>query len=62
MKYASIRLVGENYGMSRSTLYRAVRAGHIKAVKCGRLTRICLASVDRYFASLPQIGYVGETA
>ncbi|WKE48117.1 helix-turn-helix domain-containing protein [Gluconobacter oxydans] len=42
--------------MSRSTIYRALHAGRFKAVKCGRLTRICVASVEQYFASLPAMG------
>ncbi|KXV11380.1 helix-turn-helix transcriptional regulator [Gluconobacter oxydans] len=55
-RYASIKKIGEDFGMSRSTIYRALHAGRFKAVKCGRLTRICVASVEQYFANLPAMG------
>ncbi|WP_367160162.1 helix-turn-helix domain-containing protein [Kozakia baliensis] len=58
--YASIKDVSNQYGFSRATAHRMIKDGRINAVKIGRLTRVCLASVEQYFASLPAIGSVTE--
>ncbi|WP_029603374.1 helix-turn-helix domain-containing protein [Kozakia baliensis] len=58
--YASINDVSKQFSLSRATLYRKLASGKIKAVKVGRLTRISLASVEQYFASLPAVGGVTE--
>ena len=44
----------EAYDTSRATAYRAIAAGRIRAVKCGRATLIDVASAEAWFASLPE--------
>ena len=40
-------------GMSRSAIYRAAAAGHIRLLKLGKSTLVDLASVRAFLASLP---------
>ena len=43
------------YGMSRSGTYRAIAAGHLRAVKVGSATLIDCTSAENWFASLPSV-------
>jgi excisionase family DNA binding protein len=40
-------------GGSRSTVYRLLRAGKLRAVKRGAATLVLTESIDEYMASLP---------
>ncbi len=40
-------------GMSRTSIYAALKMGKLEAKKCGRRTLISVASLDAYLASLP---------
>ncbi|WP_156472241.1 excisionase family DNA-binding protein [Gluconobacter japonicus] len=51
-EYASVRDIGQRFGISRSTQYRLLEAGHIESIKVGKSRRIITASVKRYFESL----------
>lgn len=41
-------------GMSRTTLYEALKRGDLTARKAGRRTLISFAELEAYLASLPQ--------
>ena len=43
------------YSIGKTLLYRLLRDGHIRAVKLGARTLVDVASIDRYFATLPEI-------
>lgn len=43
------------YSIGRTILYRLLLDGHIRAVKLGTRTLVDVASMDRYFATLPEI-------
>jgi len=53
--FATVQDIGAMYRISRPTIYRLIERGEIEAVKVGRATRIAMASVERYFASLPRM-------
>lgn len=40
-------------GLSRSAIYRAAAAGHVKLIKCGRSTLVDMASVRAFLDALP---------
>jgi excisionase family DNA binding protein len=40
-------------GMSRSSIYEALKRGDLSARKAGRRTLICFADLQAYLASLP---------
>jgi excisionase family DNA binding protein len=42
-------------GPGRSTIYKDIREGRLRAVKFGRSTRILLDDFERYLASAPEI-------
>jgi excisionase family DNA binding protein len=43
------------YSIGKTLLYRLLRDGHIRAVKLGARTLVDVASMDRYFATLPEV-------
>ena len=43
----------ERHGWTRSTVYRKLKNGDIRAVKDGRRTKIDVASADQHVAALP---------
>ena len=43
------------YSIGKTLLYRLLRDGHVRAVKLGARTLVDVASMDRYFAMLPEI-------
>lgn len=47
--------VSERTGLSRSTLYREIDAGHLRALKIGRSIRISESELVRYIHSLEQM-------
>ena len=58
--WASMRYVQNAYGLSQSTQRNLGRLGKIEMVRLvgiagGKLVRVNLPSVDRYFASLPKV-------
>jgi hypothetical protein len=58
--WASMRHVENTYGLSQSTQRNLSRLGKIEMVRLvgtggGKLVRVNLPSVDRYFASLPKV-------
>ena len=50
-----ITTASQSADVSRSTIYRAVNAGELEAVKLGAATAITVASFDRWIAGLPRI-------
>lgn len=48
------KAVTAHYGIHRSSLYRALAAGQIRAVKAGRTVLIDGESLRAYLASLPR--------
>jgi excisionase family DNA binding protein len=42
-------------GLGRSSIYEALKAGHITAKKAGRRTLILVADLKAYVANLPQV-------
>lgn len=42
----------DNYALSRSSLYRAVKAGDLKITKIGRSTRVAVEDAEAWLASL----------
>jgi len=55
-EYASSLQIATRFGISRATVYRLLNDGKIEAVKVGGATRFIVASVERYYASLPRVG------
>jgi hypothetical protein len=58
--WGSMRYVESTYGLSQSTQRNLSRLGKIEMVRLvgiggGKLVRVNLPSVDRYFASLPKV-------
>ena len=41
-------------GLSRTTIYEALKTGDLKAVKAGRRTLIRFAELEQYVISLPE--------
>jgi excisionase family DNA binding protein len=41
-------------GISRTSIYGALKEGRLSAVKCGKRTLITYASLSNFLASLPQ--------
>lgn len=41
-------------GMSRSSIYEALKRGDLSARKAGRRTLICFADLQAYLANLPE--------
>jgi excisionase family DNA binding protein len=41
-------------GMSRTSIYEALKRGSLTAKKAGRRTLICFADLQAYLASLPE--------
>lgn len=56
---ATINVVAQITGFSRSEIYRLLTAGDLKAVKRGRKTLILMGSVTDYLASLPLAEFGG---
>jgi len=50
---ATVRVVSQQTGISRSEIYRLLARGKLKAVKSGRSTLVLMASVNEHLASLP---------
>jgi excisionase family DNA binding protein len=46
--------------VSRAHLYRLLKRGDIRAVKCGRSTRFLAAELERFIAQLPPARAHGE--
>ena len=44
--------VGARLAMSRSSLYREIEAGHLKAVQIGRSLRVTSDELSRYISAL----------
>lgn len=49
-RWASYERAGKLYCLSRWTLWRLARDGHIRAARIGRATRLDCASIERYLA------------
>lgn len=49
----SISEFQDQYGVSRSTIYRLAQKGHLSMVKVGQATRIPVQDADRWFRNLP---------
>ncbi len=45
LRYADVERL---YGLSRTTAWRAIRDGHLEAVRVGRSVRISRESLDRF--------------
>ena len=58
-EYAPMQAIATRFGISRATLYRLIGKGTLKAEKVGRATRVVTASVEEYFANLPQLHSLG---
>lgn len=43
------------FGLSRSAIYRAAAAGHVRLMKSGRTTLVAAGSVRAYLAQLPTL-------
>ena len=54
-KHINIASACARYSIGKTLLYRLLRDGHIRAVKLGARTLVDVASMDRYFATLPEI-------
>ena len=50
-----ITTASQSADVSRSTIYRAISAGELEAVKLGTATAITVASFDRWIAGLPRV-------
>jgi excisionase family DNA binding protein len=50
--WASYEEAGRLYGLSRWTLWRLARDGHIRAARVGRATRLDCSSIERHLADL----------
>lgn len=48
VRYATYSDVERLYGLSRTTTWRAIRNGHVEAVRVGRSVRISRASLDEF--------------
>ncbi|WP_342627195.1 helix-turn-helix domain-containing protein [Nguyenibacter vanlangensis] len=53
--FTSPKEIQRRFGMGHSTFYRLLNQGAFEAVKFGSATRVRIASVEDYFASLPRI-------
>ena len=51
----------KQFGIGRTTIYRLLATGDLKARKAGRTTLIEKASAERWFASLPGFQRVEQT-
>lgn len=51
---ATIRQAVDMSGLSRSSIYLAMKAGKLPAKKCGRRTLILVEDLKSYVLSLPQ--------
>ena len=51
LRYISLKDAVQRYGTSKSTLYLLIKRGHIRAVKRGGRTLICVESTDQYSAT-----------
>lgn len=49
----SISEFEDQYGVSRSTIYRLAQKGQIPLVKIGHATRIPVEDADRWYRNLP---------
>lgn len=45
-------------GMSRSSIYREIEAGHLRALKIGKSLRITQEELDRFITALHNTGEV----
>ena len=54
--------IGYLFGISRSEIYRLLRAGEFSAIKSGRRTLILISSVEAYLARMPTAKFrqIGE--
>jgi excisionase family DNA binding protein len=52
-KLLTIRQACEEYGLSRSSLYREVDAGRLSLRKIGKSSRIARDDLDAWLAALP---------
>jgi predicted DNA-binding transcriptional regulator AlpA len=57
---ATVPLVVENTGLSRSVIFRLLAAGQLQAVKAGSRTLILWDTVVNYVASLPVAKFGGR--
>lgn len=51
-KLMSIRDFQDKYSLSRSTVYRLQKQGHIRFLHVGRAVRISVDDAEKWFASL----------
>lgn len=47
--------VGITLGMSRSSIYREIHNGNLRALKIGKSLRISSEELSRYVASIPEL-------
>jgi len=53
VEYASFEWIQKHFGISRTRQYALAGAGRIRVVRMGGRSRVDVASVRRYMASLP---------
>ncbi len=61
-KYRPPAWICASYGLSRSTLYRLLGEGRLRAVKVGRSTLVEVESADALFSSLPSATFRSQAA
>lgn len=50
-RYLTVEMVAATFAVSKSSIYRAVEAGELRAVRLGRTVRIPAEAVDEYLAA-----------
>lgn len=54
-EFVTVSQACDMFSVSHPTVYKMIRSGVVKAVKIGRGTRVEMASIRQYFASLPKV-------
>jgi excisionase family DNA binding protein len=54
-RFLTVTGTANRYSTSKSSIYRHLRAGDIRAVKFGGRTLIDVGSADKFFDGLPEI-------
>jgi excisionase family DNA binding protein len=55
-KMYSLPEAGDFLGLKRTAIYDRIKAGEIRAVKVGRLTKVYGRDIQAFVASLPALG------
>ncbi len=61
-QFFSIIEAAEVLGVGRSSVYRLLSSGELRATKIGRLTRISAAELESFITRLPQARFSAEMA